>query len=457
MDSGQIVEGLRGTFESGLTRSHDWRITQLQALRTMLRTEEDRIAAALQADLGKSPTESFISETNFVVKEITHTLRHLRRWLRPRRSGAPLLLAPSTAKTLLEPLGVALIISPWNYPVQLALTPIVGALAAGNSVLLKPSELAPHTSSLLAELLPHYLDARAVAVVEGGVEETTELLAQRFDTIFYTGNGRVGRIVLEAAAKHLTPVTLELGGKSPAFVDDSSDLKTAAERIVWGKFLNAGQTCVAPDYVLTTPSVARKLTPQLYEAVRLLYGDAPRGNPDYGRIVNEQNFDRLVSYLPDGRAAVGGNHTKAALYIAPTVLTGVRADAPIMQQEIFGPILPIIEVADLNAAIDFVNKGEKPLSLYVFSNDATTRRAWTLTTSSGAIGFNVAAAHLAVPSIPFGGVGASGMGGYHGLRSVQAFSHEKALFSKPLWPNTLALLRPPFTAERIKTIRRLLR
>jgi aldehyde dehydrogenase (NAD+) len=456
VNAGEIVEGLRAAFDSGLTRSLDWRLTQLRGLRTMLRTEEARFAAALHADLGKSATEAYITETGFLIGELNDAVRHLRGWLRPRRGRVPLITMPSTAKTVLEPLGVALVIAPWNYPLMLAVSPVIGALAAGNTVLLKPSELAPATSALLAELIPQFVDSRAIAVVQGGVTETTEILAQRFDTIFYTGNARVGQIVMEAAAKHLTPVTLELGGKSPAFVDESVDMKTTAERIVWGKFMNAGQTCVAPDYVITTPSVARKLTPHLYEAVRVLYGDAPRGNPDYGRIVNEQNFDRLVSYLPDGRAAVGGNHTRAALYIAPTVLTGVHQDAPIMQQEIFGPILPIIEVGDLREAIDYVNRGGKPLALYVFSNEAATRASWTNATSSGAIGFNVPVAHLSVPSIPFGGVGASGMGSYHGVRSVEAFSHEKAIFSKPLWPNTLSLLRPPYTPERIKTIRRLL-
>jgi len=455
--SDEVVDGLRAAFDSGLTRPYEWRVGQLRALRNMLRAEEERFAAALHSDLGKSQTESWVTEIGFLITELNDAIRHLRGWLRPRRGRVPLVTVPATAKTVLEPLGVALVIAPWNYPLMLALSPVVGALAAGNAVLLKPSELSPATSAALADLIPQYLDSRAVAVIEGGVAETTEVLAQRFDKIFYTGNARVGQIVMEAAAKHLTPVTLELGGKSPAFVDDSVDMKVTAERIVWGKFMNSGQTCVAPDYVITTPSVARKLTPHLYEAIRVLYGDAPRGNPDYGRIVNEQNFDRLVSYLPDGRAAVGGNHTRSALYIAPTVLTGVRQDAPIMQQEIFGPILPILEVGDLKEAIGYVNRGSKPLALYVFSNEASTRASWTSATSSGAIGFNVPVAHLGVPSIPFGGVGASGMGSYHGVRSVEAFSHEKAIFSKPLWPNTLSLLRPPYTPERVRMIRRLLR
>ncbi|HEY8589285.1 MAG TPA: aldehyde dehydrogenase family protein, partial [Naasia sp.] len=364
---------------------------------------------------------------------------------------------PASAKTMLEPLGVALVIAPWNYPALLALSPAIGALAAGNALLVKPSELAPRTSALLAELLPRHLDARAVAVIEGGVPETTELLEQRFDTIFYTGNGRVGRIVAAAAARHLTPVTLELGGKSPVYVDGTGDLAAAAERIVWGKYINAGQTCVAPDYLLASPEVAARLVPLLVEAVHARYGVHPDTNPDFARIPDRARFDRLVPLLADGSAAVGGTADPERLHVAPTILTGVARDAPIMQQEIFGPILPILEVDDLDDAIGIVNAGDKPLALYVFSADPAVRRAWQTRTSSGAIAFDVPAVHLSVPGLPFGGVGESGTGAYHGVRSLRAFSHEKAVFAKPLKPDTLALFRPPYTERMEEIIRRIFR
>lgn len=452
-----VVGRLRDGYRAGITKPYAWRVKQLRALRRMLDEEEDAFEAALLEDLGKHPVESVITELGLLRLEIDHVLRHLRRWLRPRRVAVPAIALPASARTMLEPLGVALVIAPWNYPALLALSPAVGALAAGNALVVKPSELAPRTSALLAELLPRHLDARVVAVVEGGGPETTELLEQRFDSIFYTGNGRVGRIVAAAAARHLTPVTLELGGKSPVYVDGSGDLAAAAERIVWGKFLNAGQTCVAPDYLLATPEVAARLVPLLGEAVRARYGPHPETNPDFARIRDRARFDRLVPLLADGEAAVGGTADPERLHVAPTVLTGVSRDAAIMQQEIFGPILPVIEVQGLDDALRFVNAGDKPLALYVFSADRTVRRAWQTRTSSGAVAFDVPAVHLAIPGLPFGGVGESGTGAYHGVRSLRAFSHEKAVFAKPLKPDTLALFRPPYTERMEEIIRRIFR
>jgi aldehyde dehydrogenase (NAD+) len=349
------------------------------------------------------------------------------------------------------------VIAPWNYPLLLAVSPLIGALAAGDAVVLKPSELAPATSALLAELLPRTLDARAVAVIEGGVPETTALLEERFDLIFYTGNGRVGRIVMTAAAKHLTPVVLELGGKSPVYVDESADLDVAADRIAWGKFMNAGQTCVAPDYLLATPAVARRLVPKLQQAATRMYGEDPLTDSTYCRIVDTRQFDRLVPLLADGAVAFGGGTDRDALKIEPTVLTGITGDEPIMQQEIFGPILPVIEVADEAAAIARVAAGEKPLSLAVFTRGARSRRAWLRSTSSGSVGFGIPVLHLAVPGIPFGGVGASGMGSYHGRRSLVAFSHEKAVFSKPARPNTVRLLSPPWSSAKRAVLERFTR
>lgn len=448
------VSRLNAAFATGLTRPVAWRTSQLRALRRMLTEHEEVFAAALRADLGKSRTEAYTTEIGFLVNEIDHTLRHLGRWLRPRRVGVPLALAPARARTVREPLGTVLVISPWNYPLQLALGPLVGALAAGNCAVVKPSELAPATSAALAEWLPRVLNPEAVAVVEGGVAETTALLEQRFDHVFYTGNGTVGRIVMAAAARHLTPVTLELGGKSPAVVEPGTDLTAAARRLAWGKFMNAGQTCVAPDYVLAVGDTADGLQDALAAAIREMYGADPATSEDYGRIVNERHFDRLAALPAGGRIVVGGEHDRSRLYFAPTVLADVGLDAPVMREEIFGPILPVVRVPDLDAAIAFVTAREKPLALYAFTASAASKRRLTAETSSGALAFGVPNAHLAVPGLPFGGVGESGMGRYHGSYSLDTFSHVKAVLDKPRLPDTLRLAYPPFTRGKDRLLRR---
>ncbi|MCX5529622.1 aldehyde dehydrogenase family protein [Streptomyces sp. NBC_00006] len=428
-----VVSRLRATFHSGRTKPVAWRTTQLHRLRELLTTHGQDIAAALHADLGKSSTEAFRTEIDFTVREIDHTLDHLDAWLRPEPAPVPQHLGDdATAWTQYDPLGVVLVIAPWNYPVQLLLTPLLGALAAGNAVVAKPSELAPATSTVLARLLPQYLDTDAVAVVEGAIPETTALLAERFDHIFYTGNGAVGRIVMRAAAEHLTPVALELGGKSPAFVDRGTDLGVVADRLVRGKFLNAGQTCVAPDYVLTDPETARALEPALTRAVEAVFGADPKTSTEFGRIINERHFDRLSALLDSGRTVTGGDSDRTVKYIAPTVLTDVDPKSPVMAEEIFGPILPIVTTTDLSAAIDFINDRDKPLALYVFTDSDTTRQRLAAETSSGGLGFGLPLAHLTVSDLPFGGVGESGMGSYHGRYSIETFSHRKAVLEKPL-------------------------
>ncbi|MFE6131857.1 aldehyde dehydrogenase family protein [Streptomyces sp. NPDC056437] len=427
-----IVPRLRATYRAGRTAPVDWRTAQLRRMREMLTEHGTDLADALHADLGKSSTEAFRTEIDFTVREIDHTLEHLDDWLCPEPAPVPAHIGEATAWTQYDPLGVVLVIAPWNYPVQLLLTPMIGALAAGNAVVAKPSEMAPATSLVLARLLPRFLDTDAVAVVEGGIPETTALLEERFDHIFYTGNGTVGRIVMTAAAQHLTPVTLELGGKSPVFVDRDADLTTVAARLARGKFLNAGQTCVAPDYVLTDPDTARALEPALTEAVRQLYGAEPAISPEYGRIVNERHFDRLSGLLDSGRVVVGGTTDRDRKYIAPTVLADVDPGAPVMQEEIFGPVLPIVTVPGLNEAIDFINDRDKPLALYAFTESADTRRRLAAETSSGGLGFGLPLAHLTVSDLPFGGVGESGMGNYHGRYSIETFSHRKAVLEKPL-------------------------
>ncbi|MEV6042470.1 aldehyde dehydrogenase family protein [Streptomyces xanthochromogenes] len=429
----ETVARLRATFRSGRTQPLEWRTAQLRRLREMLTTHGADLAEALHADLGKSSTEAFRTEIDFTIREIDHTLEHLADWLRPEPAPVPAHLgSDATARTQYDPLGVVLVIAPWNYPVQLLLTPLLGALASGNAVVVKPSEMAPATSAALARLLPRHLDTDAVAVVEGAVPETTALLAERFDHIFYTGNGTVGRIVMRAAAEHLTPVTLELGGKSPAFVDRGADLSVVADRLVRGKFLNAGQTCVAPDYVLTDPETARALEPEFARAVEAVFGADPQSSREFGRIVNERHFDRLGSLLDSGRTVTGGHTDRATKYIAPTVLANVDPKAPVMQEEIFGPILPVVTVADLDEAIAFINDRDKPLALYAFTESDHTRERLAAETSSGGLGFGLPLAHLTVSDLPFGGVGESGMGSYHGRYSIETFSHRKAVLSKPL-------------------------
>lgn len=449
------VGRLRATFHTGRTRPLAWRKQQLQALRALLTDHQEVFAEALHTDLGKSATESHVMEIGFLVKEIDHTLRHLDRWVRPSRVSVPLSLVPARAWTVREPLGTVLIISPWNYPLNLALAPLIGALAAGNCAVLKPSEVAPATSAVLAHWLPRILDPRAVAVVEGGVPETTTLLDQRFDHIFYTGNGTVGRIVMAAAARHLTPVTLELGGKSPAVVEPGADLAATARRIAWGKFTNAGQTCVAPDYVLAIGRAGAEIETHLAEAIREMYGADPAGSDDYGTIVNERHFDRLTGLLTDGRTVVGGDHDRSTRYIAPTVLADVDPESAVMREEIFGPILPVVRVPDLDAAISFITGRDKPLALYAFTASKRTKRRLVAETSSGGLAFGVPTAQLAVPGLPFGGVGESGMGRYHGSHSLDTFSHTKSVLDKPLQPDTLRVTYPPYTTVKDRILRRI--
>ncbi|MEU1444005.1 aldehyde dehydrogenase family protein [Streptomyces mirabilis] len=451
----ETVTRLRATFNTGRTKPLAWRKQQLQALRRVLTEQGDVFEQALQADLGKSATESHFMEIGFLVKEIDHTLRHLDKWLRPSRVSVPLSLVPARAWTVREPLGTVLIISPWNYPVNLALAPLIGALAAGNCVILKPSEVAPATSAVLAHWLPQVLDPQAVAVIEGGVPETTALLEQRFDHIFYTGNGTVGRIVMAAAARHLTPVTLELGGKSPAVVEPGTDLATAARRIVFGKFMNAGQTCVAPDYVLAIGQAGADIEAHLTDAIREMYGTHPARSDDYGHIINERHFDRLSGLLNDGRTVVGGDHDRDALYIAPTVLADVDPDSAVMGQEIFGPILPIVRVPDLDAAIAFITGRDKPLALYAFTASKRSKRRLVAETSSGGLAFGVPTVQLSVHGLPFGGVGESGMGRYHGAHSLDTFSHTKSVLDKPLKPDTLRVTYPPYTRRKDRILRRI--
>lgn len=454
-DIPDVVKRLRTTFASGRTRTAEWRREQLGRAETMLREREDEFVTALHRDLGKAPTEAYTTEIGFVLAELQHARRNLHRWVRPERVWTPLVVQPGRARVHREPVGVALVIGPWNYPVQLVLAPLVGAIAAGNCAVLKPSEVAPNASRALAQILPEYLDTDCVAVVEGGVPETTALLDERFDHVFYTGNGTVGRIVMEAAAKHLTPVTLELGGKSPAIVDRHADLTVAARRIAWGKYVNAGQTCVAPDYVLVDAEIEGALLDRLRDSVREFYGADPRQSPDYARIVNDAHFARLERLIGDGDVVYGGERDPGSRYFAPTALRNVPPGAGVMREEIFGPILPVIPVADVSGAIDFVNARERPLALYLFSESQAVQERVVEETTSGGVALNATMLHLAVPELPFGGIGPSGMGAYHGRASFDTFSHRKSVLSKSTRVDP-DLAYPPYTRLKQALLRRLL-
>jgi aldehyde dehydrogenase (NAD+) len=450
----QTVSGLRRAYASGETRSLDWRLAQLARLADLLHEREPELQDALAADLGRCPLEAWF-ELGMLDRQLRHARRHLRRWAKPERVANPLLTRPGKGRIVREPLGVVLIIAPWNAPLLLTLGPLIGAIAAGNCAVLKPSEIAPRASAALARLLPEYLDPACFAVVEGAVPETAELLAQRFDHILFTGSQRVARIVLEAAVQHLTPVTLELGGKSPCLVARDADVPTAARRIAWAKFINAGQICIAPDHVLVDARRRDELLESLSRAIGDFYGDDPRTSADFQRIVNRVHFDRVIRYLDDGHIVLGGEHDADSLYVAPTVTVDVPEDAPAMQEEIFGPILPVVAIPDIEAAIERVNARPRPLSLYLFTRDRATRSRVIEGTSSGGVCVNDAFVQLTVPDLPFGGVGASGMGAYQGRWSYETFSHRKAVLDRSSRPD-LSVRYPPYDDRKLRWLRRLM-
>lgn len=446
-----LIQKQKHFYKSGITRPLAYRLEQLKKLRDALTANEKRIIEALNNDLNKSEFEAFSTEIGIVYEELAFTLKHLRRWMAPKRVRTALTHIGSRGRIIPEPYGTALIIAPWNYPFQLAVSPLIGALAAGNTTLLKPSELTPATSALLADMLGGIYGEEYVAVVQGGPDVSQELLAQPVDYIFFTGSVNVGKIVMQAAAEGLIPLTLELGGKSPCIVHEDAELKLAARRIAFGKFTNAGQTCIAPDYVLAHRSIKNKLIPHLREAIRELYGPDPLFNPSYGRIVSEKHFKRLVSFLGNGNIAAGGRTDPDRLLIEPTLLDQATWDMPVMQEEIFGPILPILEYDDIQETVDMINARPKPLALYLFTRDAGTEKAVVGSVSYGGGCVNDTLMHIATPYLPFGGVGESGMGAYHGKGSFDTFTHYKSVlkqttrfdiaFRYPSSKNGLKLLR----------------
>ena len=458
IDPAVLAKGLRATFDSGRTRPLAWRQAQVRGLRRMMDECEDELLAALRADLGRPAVEAFAADIGHTKQELRHIDRHMAGWMRSTKVGVPLTAAPASAWVVPEPLGVVMVIAPWNYPIQLLVEPVAAALAAGNCVLAKPSEVAPTCSALLARVLPMYLDAEAIAVVEGGVEETTALLAERWDHIFFTGSTKVGHVVAEAAAKHLTPTVLELGGKSPTYVHASADLDVAARRIAWGKFFNAGQTCIAPDYVLVDHQVKDALVDKLVSQIGTSFGIDPKSSASFGRIVSARHLDRLHGLLESGAGtvAVGGHVDHDERYIAPTVTVDPSPDGPLMSEEIFGPILPVLGVDGPSAAKAFIAARPKPLALYVFAERNDVVDDFVATTSSGGVCVNQTLMHLLPPDLPFGGVGDSGSGAYHGKSGFDAFSHRKSVLRKPTKPD-LRLLYPPYNRVVERIVRRVAR
>ncbi len=451
----RLVKGLREVFSSGRTRPLSWRRAQLHGLKRFLEEQEPAILEALDADLGKPAYEAVTGEIAVILGELREAQRQLERWTRPEPVSLPLVHQPGSARIERVPLGVVLIIGPWNYPLQLLLGPLVSALAAGNVAVLKPSEHAPATAELLAEQLPGYLDPEAVVVFPGAVRVAQALLTQRFDHIFFTGGGAVGRVILEAAAPHLTPVTLELGGKSPAIVDASADVEVAARRIAWGRFYNAGQTCVAPDYVLVERAVADRFRVALERSLDRFYGPRADESPDYARIVSQRHLARLRGLLEGTTVIRGGESDEATRFMAPTLVWDPPLDSPLMQEEIFGPILPVVPVADLDEALRVIAARPDPLALYLFSRDRGVQERVRGATRSGGLVFNDVIVHLTVPGLPFGGVGASGMGSSHGRAGFETFSQRRSVMSHATWLDP-AVRYPPYSEGKLRVSRRLL-
>ena len=453
-----VVGALRKTFESGLSANLDWRMQQLDGLLRLLGEEERSILSALRDDLGRPATEAFLSDLAPARREVAVLRRGLRAWAAPERVRVPAALWPARASVRREPLGVVLVVAPWNYPVNLVIVPLAAALAAGNCCVVKPSELAPATSALLASIIPRHLDPRAVAVLEGAAQATTGLIAAGVDHIFFTGSPTVGRAILAAAAPRLTPVTLELGGKTPAIVLADADLDDAAEKIVWGKFLNAGQTCLAPDYVLVERSVSERFTVACRRALERFYGRDPAASASYGRIVDERHVRRLEDLLASsgGVVVAGGDLAPERRYFAPTLLRDPSPESPLMQEEIFGPILPILSVEDAGDAASFVHARPAPLVAYLFSTDRAKLAAILAATRSGAVCLNATLQHFAVPHLPFGGIGESGSGRYHGRAGYETLSNRRAVLERPRRFDLGALAYPPYRRWKTAILRRLL-
>lgn len=454
-DIAKNVNHLREYFATGKTRSIDWRIAQLQQIKKMTVEQEGRIKDALVKDLNKCELEAWSAEVGYINSEIDHALKGLRKWMQPRKVSTPMVAQPGKSYIQPQPLGTVLVIGAWNYPYQLVMAPVIAAVAAGNCVVLKPSELAVHTSALIAELVPQYLDKDAFAVVEGGVEESTELLKQHFDHILYTGGEAVGKIVMRAAAEYLTPVTLELGGKSPCIVDSTANLEVTVSRIAWCKWMNAGQTCVAPDYVVVEKSFVDTFVAAMKAKIQQFYGgDNAASSADYARIINHRHWQRILGYLEGQNVVYGGEHNEESLFIAPTLVMDPDLNSPLMQQEIFGPVLPIITVDKITDAIPMINARPKPLAMYIFTKDQRLEDQILNETTAGNVCINDGMMFMTNKELPFGGVGTSGMGSYSGKAGFDTFSHLKSVMKRSFMMD-VDLRYPPYTDSKLKWLKRL--
>ena len=453
MNYADILQQQKTFFNTHATKDLDFRKAQLQKLKKVVKSNEKLLYDAIYQDFGKSEFETFGTEISFVYKDIDYYLKNLKSFAKPKSVLTNIVNQMGSSKIVFEPLGNCLVIGAWNYPYQLTLTPVIAAIAAGNTCVIKPSELPENTMKAMAKLINENFDPQFLYVVEGGVEETTAILKLRFDKIFFTGSPRVGKIVYKAAAEHLTPVTLELGGKSPAFVTEKADLQIAAKRIVWGKFINAGQTCVAPDYLYVAENIKAKFLKVLIEEIKKRnYTD----NVDhYCKIINERNFDRLEKMIDREKVVFGGETNREKRYISPTVLDNVTWEDAVMQEEIFGPILPILTYKNLETAMQTVVEGEKPLSAYLFSNDAKEQELFTEKLSFGGGCINDTLMHLSNDRLPFGGVGNSGIGHYHGKFGFEAFSHQKAILKKSNYLEP-ELKYPPYSDAKLNILKKLL-
>lgn len=433
MDIEQLVERQRAFFNTGRTIDISYRMQALNKLYNALKEWEDRLNAAVKEDLNKSVHEAYMCETGLTMSELNYMKKHVKKWSRRTRAGTPLAQFAAKSFVVKEPYGVTLVMSPWNYPILLTLEPLIGAIAAGNCCIVKPSAYSPAASAVIKAMISEIFPEEYVAVVLGGRKENSALLDQKFDYIFFTGGVTVGRLVMEKASKNLTPVTLELGGKSPCVIDRTANIKIAAKRIVFGKFLNCGQTCVAPDYVLAEKSVKEELVEELIKQIRLQYGDNPLDNKDYGKMINERHYNRVMGLIDNNKTVIGGYGSKDTLQIAPTILCGVTESDAVMQEEIFGPVLPVIEVSHIDEAYRFVKSRPQPLALYLFTSDSDTEKRFLNTAAFGGGCVNDTIIHIATSKMGFGGVGGSGMGSYHGKKSFDTFSHEKSIVKKYTW------------------------
>lgn len=445
----------REYFKSGATLPRSFREAQLAALEHAVRKYEDKISEALHQDLRKSKVEAYGTEIGFVLAEARHTRKHVGRWMRGGSWFSPLLTAPSRSRIVFQPLGMNLIIAPWNYPFHLAFVPLIGAIAAGNVAIVKPSELSPATSAVVAELVRETFDEQYIAVVEGDVPVAQALLARPWDHIFFTGSTEVGRIVARAGAEHLSRVTLELGGKSPAIVQPSAELDVTAKRLVWGKFTNAGQTCVAPDYLLVHSSVHDQLVEKIRDAVRTFYGNDPRQSADYGRIITPKHWKRLAGLIDPDKVAIGGDLDESDRYIGPTIMTNATMNDRAMAEEIFGPILPVMRYETLDEAIAMVGERPNPLALYLFTRDSSDEETVLERVSFGGGCINNTLVHMADPELPFGGIGASGLGAHHGRYSFEAFSHRKGVLKTGTFLDP-SVKYPPYNDAKLSVVKKLL-